>query len=35
VFGLTPETTATMTLPRPPVGQSTPLATPIASAEDG
>ena len=34
VFGLTPETTATMTLPRPPVGQRTPEATPIASAED-
>ena len=32
VFGLTPETTATMTLPRPPVGQGTPAATPIASA---
>jgi hypothetical protein len=32
VFGLTPETTATMTLPRPPVGQRTPAATPIASA---
>ena len=34
VFGLTPETTATMTLPRPPVGQRTPAATPIASAGD-
>jgi hypothetical protein len=33
VFGLTPETTATMTLPRPPVGQRTSAATPIASAE--
>ena len=32
VFGLTPETTATMTLPRPPVGQRSPAATPIASA---
>jgi hypothetical protein len=32
VFGLTPETTATMTLPRPPVGRPTPAATPIASA---
>jgi hypothetical protein len=35
VFGLTPETTATMTLPRPPVGQPTPAATPIASPGDG
>jgi hypothetical protein len=34
VFGLTPETTATMTLPRPPVGQRPPAATPIASAGD-
>jgi hypothetical protein len=34
VFGLTPETTATMTLPRPPVGQRAPAATPIASAGD-
>ncbi len=34
VFGLTPETTATMTLPRPPVGQRTPAATPIASDGD-
>src|SRR5215212_5786287 len=34
VFGLTPETTATMTLPRPPVGQSTPAATPQASADN-
>ena len=33
VFGLTPETTATMTLPRPPVGQRTSAATPIASAD--
>jgi hypothetical protein len=33
VFGLTPETTATMTLPRPPVGQRTPAATPMASAD--
>ncbi len=31
IFGLTPETTATMTLPRPPVGQRTPAATPVAS----
>jgi hypothetical protein len=30
VFGLTPETTEMMTLPRPPVGQDTPAATPIA-----
>jgi hypothetical protein len=30
VFGLTPETTATMTLPRPPVGQPVPAATPVA-----
>jgi hypothetical protein len=35
VFGLTPETTATMTLPRPPVGQRNPSATPIANAGDG
>jgi hypothetical protein len=28
VFGLTPETTATMTLPRPPVGESGAAATP-------
>ncbi|HLL51384.1 MAG TPA: hypothetical protein VK356_12010 [Thermomicrobiales bacterium] len=34
VFGLTPETTATMTLPRPPVGQPTLAATPQASASD-
>ena len=34
VFGLTPETTATMTLPRPPVGRSVPLATPQASEEN-
>jgi hypothetical protein len=34
VFGLTPETTEMMTLPRPPVGQRTPAATPIASEED-
>jgi len=34
VFGLTPETTAAMTLPRPPVGQSTPAATPQASADN-
>lgn len=32
VFGLTPETTATMTLPRPPVGQAIPAATPVAEA---
>src|SRR5918995_1088155 len=32
VFGLTPETTAMMTLPRPPVGQSVPAATPQANA---
>jgi hypothetical protein len=33
VFGLTPETTTTMTLPRPPVGQAAPAApaaTPVA-----
>jgi hypothetical protein len=30
VFGLTPETTAMMTAPRPPVGQSAPAATPVA-----
>jgi hypothetical protein len=34
VFGLTPETTAMMTLPRPPVGQSAPAATPQANAGD-
>jgi hypothetical protein len=34
VFGLTPETTELMTLPRPPVGQSLPAATPIARAGD-
>jgi len=34
VFGLTPETTAMMTMPRPPVGPSVPAATPIASEED-
>ena len=34
VFGLTPETTEMMTMPRPPVGQRTPAATPIASAGD-
>ena len=34
VFGLTPETTEMMTMPRPPVGQGTPAATPTASAED-
>jgi hypothetical protein len=34
VFGLTPETTEMMTMPRPPVGQSIPAATPTASAED-
>src|ERR687893_456429 len=33
VFGLTPETTATMTMPRPPVGQRTPAATPMASGD--
>ncbi len=33
VFGLTPETTEMMTMPRPPVGQSRP-ATPIARAGD-
>jgi hypothetical protein len=35
VFGLTPETTEMMTLPRPPVGQVAPAATPIAGAGDG
>jgi hypothetical protein len=34
VFGLTPETTEMMTMPRPPVGQGIPAATPIASAGD-
>jgi hypothetical protein len=34
VFGLTPETTEMMTMPRPPVGQSVPVATPMPSAED-
>ncbi len=34
VFGLTPETTAMMTMPRPPVGQLTPAATPRASTGD-
>src|SRR5215210_6420269 len=34
VFGLTPETTAMMTMPRPPVGQSVPAATPLASSGD-
>ena len=34
VFGLTPETTEMMTMPRPPVGQSIPAATPIARAGD-
>ena len=34
VFGLTPETTEMMTLPRPPVGQGAPAATPIAPAGD-
>jgi hypothetical protein len=34
VFGLTPETTMTMTLPRPPVGQpeNRPAATPVAAS---
>jgi hypothetical protein len=31
VYGLTPETTAAMTLPRPPVGRSVPVATPVVS----
>ncbi|HEX2280685.1 MAG TPA: hypothetical protein VHG52_02875 [Thermomicrobiales bacterium] len=35
VFGLTPETTEMMTLPRPPVGQGAPAATPVARAGDG
>jgi hypothetical protein len=35
VFGLTPETTEMMTLPRPPVGQSAPAATPITRAGNG
>ena len=35
VFGLTPETTEMMTLPRPPVGQSAPVATPIVRAGNG
>ena len=30
VFGLTPDTTAAMTLPRPPIGASLPAATPRA-----
>jgi hypothetical protein len=34
VFGLTPETTEMMTLPRPPVGQGSPAATPTARAGD-
>jgi hypothetical protein len=34
VFGLTPETTEMMTMPRPPVGQGIPAATPIARAGD-
>ena len=34
VFGLTPETTEMMSLPRPPVGQGAPAATPIAPAGD-
>ena len=34
VFGLTPETTVTMTLPRPPVGREAPVATPEATPED-
>jgi len=34
VFGLTPETTEMTTMPRPPVGQGIPAATPMASAED-
>ena len=34
VFGLTPETTEMMTMPRPPVGQSIPAGTPIARAGD-
>jgi hypothetical protein len=32
VFGLTPETTATMTLPRPPVGNPSPGATPASGS---
>src|SRR5215208_3791883 len=34
VFGLTPETTEMMTMPRPPVGQDSPAATPVARAGD-
>ena len=34
VFGLTPETTVTMTLPRPPVGREAPAATPEATPDD-
>jgi hypothetical protein len=34
VFGLTPETTEMMTMPRPPVGRSVPAATPKARAGD-
>src|SRR5215208_5026417 len=34
VFGLTPETTEMMTMPRPPVGQGSPAATPTAHAGD-
>ncbi len=35
VFGLTPETTEEMTLPRPEVGTTLPVATPVAGAESG
>jgi hypothetical protein len=34
VYGLTPETTATMTLPRPPVGEIVPAGTPVAANSD-
>jgi hypothetical protein len=34
VFGLTPETTEMMTMPRPPVGQASASATPIARPGD-
>ena len=35
VFGLTPETTAMMTLPRPPAGPAAAGATPVAGDEAG
>ncbi|MFN8592825.1 MAG: hypothetical protein U0031_15300 [Thermomicrobiales bacterium] len=33
VYGLTPETTAMMTLPRPPVGVAVPVGTPVAMTD--